>query len=381
MALTNKLSAIGDAIREKTGKTGLMTLDEMPVEIASITTGGGGGDIEPIVLTGDCSYGCGGALAGKFIEMFSDKISTQNLTKCNYMFYNYPYETIPFDINLSTSNASVSIASMFNGCNNLKTLPKIPYYNVYEITGMFKDCYNLREIPEDYFDGWDFTACKNATSAYERNASGIISQCYSLRKIPLKIFENMNPNINANYVYLRNGFDSLSTLDELVDMPLPYKSTYTMNIFYSTFGSCNRLKRITLQVNDDGTPLIKNWKAQTIDLSSYVGFTNIRDYMLKYNSGITADKEVKDDATYQALKNDPDWFTLNIQYSRYNHDSAVETINSLPDTSAYLATAGGTNTIKFRGRSGALTDGGAINTLTEEEIAVATSKGWTVSLV
>jgi hypothetical protein len=30
MALTNKLSAIGDAIREKTGKTGLMTLDEMP---------------------------------------------------------------------------------------------------------------------------------------------------------------------------------------------------------------------------------------------------------------------------------------------------------------------------------------------------------------
>ena len=46
-----------------------------------------------------------------------------------------------------------------------------------------------------------------------------------------------------------------------------------------------------------------------------------------------------------------------------------------------LATAGGTNTIKFKGDSGSATDGGAINTLTEEEIAVATAKGWTVSLV
>ena len=48
---------------------------------------------------------------------------------------------------------------------------------------------------------------------------------------------------------------------------------------------------------------------------------------------------------------------------------------------AVKATAGGTNTIKFNGAAGSATDGGAINTLTEEEIAVATAKGWTVSLV
>jgi hypothetical protein len=65
---------------------------------------------------------------------------------------------------------------------------------------------------------------------------------------------------------------------------------------------------------------------------------------------------------------------MKVDYARYNHDSAVNTINSLPDTSAY-----GTNTIKFRGIAGSATDGGAINTLTEEEIAVATAKGWTVS--
>lgn len=41
MALINKLEAIGDAIRSKTGKSGKMTLDQMPTEIASIVLGGG----------------------------------------------------------------------------------------------------------------------------------------------------------------------------------------------------------------------------------------------------------------------------------------------------------------------------------------------------
>ena len=41
MALTDKLSAIGDAIRAKTGKTDLIPLDQMPTEIASIQSCGG----------------------------------------------------------------------------------------------------------------------------------------------------------------------------------------------------------------------------------------------------------------------------------------------------------------------------------------------------
>lgn len=41
MALTDKLSAIADAIRGKTGKTDSLTLDQMPTEIANIQTGGG----------------------------------------------------------------------------------------------------------------------------------------------------------------------------------------------------------------------------------------------------------------------------------------------------------------------------------------------------
>ena len=41
MALTDKLTAIADAIRGKTGKSDSMTLDQMPTEIAGIQAGGG----------------------------------------------------------------------------------------------------------------------------------------------------------------------------------------------------------------------------------------------------------------------------------------------------------------------------------------------------
>lgn len=41
MALTDKLSAIGSAIREKTSGTELLTLDAMPVAIQGIQAGGG----------------------------------------------------------------------------------------------------------------------------------------------------------------------------------------------------------------------------------------------------------------------------------------------------------------------------------------------------
>lgn len=67
-------------------------------------------------------------------------------------------------------------------------------------------------------------------------------------------------------------------------------------------------------------------------------------------------------------------------YSKYNHTKAVETINSLPDCSEYCSSTGYTNTISFNKYLGELTDGGAINNLTEQEIAVAVDKGWTVAL-
>ena len=68
---------------------------------------------------------------------------------------------------------------------------------------------------------------------------------------------------------------SCYSLDEIVGLPIPhYNSTWTRNAFQGTFASCSRLKEMTFALQEDGTPYVVKWKAQTIDFSYYVGFTD-----------------------------------------------------------------------------------------------------------
>jgi hypothetical protein len=197
-----------------------------------------------------------------------------------------------------------------------------------------------------------------------------------LRSVPESLLRELYNKGTASYssIYY-NTFASCFNLDEIRGMPTrtSYTSAITSNLFGSTFNECYRLKEMIFDT-DNGTPRQINWSNQTINLSGSIGYSDRASEHT--GNGISADKQVTDDVSYQALKNDPDWFTVYVAYSRYNHDSAVNTINSLPDV-----TVGSGNTIKFRGEAGSKTDGGAINTLTEEEIAVAAVKGWTVTFV
>ena len=402
----SSIQAIANAIREKNGETTTYKPSEMAAAITAITTGGGGGQVEPFVLSGDCSYACAGALASNYIKLFGDTITTNDIFNGDYMFKNSSVEYIPFELNFKNSS-NAYLNHMFYGCEHLKALPKVNNTKPYTMNDMFFNCHYLREIPADWFGSWDFSAMSQMTSAYLGNCSGMFTSCYSLRSIPLSMFSNINPNLVYMYSYFNSGFENCYVIDELIDLPIPFKTAWTNNAFIRMVNDCHRLKRLTFATNEDGTPIVVQWKAQTIDLTKNVGFyevpisadpekwdtvslNNCINYsgVTKYNSGITADKAIYNTATYETLKDDPDAFFLSSPYhkdryyfSRYNRISAVETINSLPDTSAYLTANGGTNTIKFNGAAGLGTDGGAINTLTEEEIAVAAAKGWTVTLV
>ena len=418
MALTDKLTAIGDAIRAKTGGTEKLTLDEMPTQIASISGGGsepaviealditfngtytaqdGVDGYSPItvnvpqdgsppesafVISGNCSYSFANDGWNWFIEQYGDRITTKDISNAQYMFFLISKTTeIPFDLNFSSSSSYHDLNSIFKSCGNLTQVHKLNNVKMYDTQYMFEKCYRLRTIPDDIADTWDWSYLESQTWAYTGKQSYMFNNCYSLRSVPMNLIKSGNPYIYYSYSYYYNGFNCCYTLDELINLPIPYtKATWTDNAFYNTFYYCSRLKNATFALNN-GVPYTVTWKSQVINLSDYVGYFHYEKDILDYNSGITADKKVTDDASYQLLKNDPDWFTTNVAYSRYNHDSAVATINSLPDTSAYLATAAGTNTIKFRGQAGASTDGGAISTLTEEELAVAAAKGWTVTLV
>lgn len=414
----SSLTGIADAIRGKNGSTDTYKPSEMAAAITAIS-GGGGPVIEALdvtsngtytapdgvdgyspitvnvpqdgsppdeafVLSGGCMYRFASNGWNWFIEQYGNKITTKNIANTMNMFDGSSNITnIPFEINFGNAYSYHSTVYMFRDCKKLITLPKINALKVYNMSSIFSSCYMLRTIPEDFADSFDWSYLESQTGVYNGDESRMFFSCYSLRSFPNNIIKSGNPYINYNYSYFNNGFYNCYVIDELVNLPIPYtNATWTSNAFINTFINCYRLKNITFALND-GQPYVMKWKSQTIDLSS-VGSTStvsFNQYIVGYNSGITDDKLVSDDLSYQNLKNDTDWYAHKKEYSRYNHDSAVATINSLPDTSAYLASAGGTNTIKFKGESGSATDGGAINTLTEEEIAVATAKGWTVTLV
>ena len=217
--------------------------------------------------------------------------------------------------------------------------------------------------------------------------------------------EQSYSNYSSTPSYGISGFDYVK---ELKNIPVPYRNTnaITSDIrFFSYSYYFLNTNSITFATNN-GEPYKVNWKNQTIDLAGKIGYSSINwnNIYKNYAQGYWKEKNnifynttdlEQAKLNYNKLKSQDNWFSwssnsgtyegknvyYSLLFSRYNHDSAVETINSLPDTSEYLASAGGTNTIKFKGIQGALTDGGAINTLTEQEIAVATEKGWTVSMV
>lgn len=375
------LTNIANAIREKNGLTDTYKPSEMAGAILAIQAGSGGdSEVEPIVLTGDCEYACTGVLAGAYIDSFGNTISTDAITKMRYMFYKSTAKSIPFVINGNTGNSDLD--SMF--CqSNIESLPVIKNMSVMKTYRWCQSAFYLREISDEVAADWNWSPHLTTTSS--SYASGAMFQnCYSLRRIPNNILSNMrNLHTTSSYSAYNNAFSNCSALDEVSDLGVS-EATYTSNVFSGAFSKCTHLKKFTFAVQEDGTPYVRTWKNQTIDLSNNLGYVNgVTNYITGYNSGLTEATQVKantsmtEDERLAIIEQYPDdWWTTLPSWSRYTHASAVETINSLPDCSS-----GSGNTIKFYGASGTSHPEGAISTLTEEEIAVATAKGWTVTLV
>lgn len=102
MALTDKLSAIGDAIREKTGKSDKMTILQMPDEIRSISSGE--------------------TITSPYIE--TELNNSNQLVKATLHGYTVPYKNMFFgqssltEVNFKGIETVIS-ESMFEGCSSL----------------------------------------------------------------------------------------------------------------------------------------------------------------------------------------------------------------------------------------------------------------------
>jgi hypothetical protein len=154
MALTDKLSAIGDAIRAKTGGTEKLTLDEMPTAISGIEGGGGNSEEEVAALLGNT-----------MTELNNSIVTSLRTRACQGA-------TKLVAVNLPKVTSLGSYA--FYGCSELVTvkLPKLTSVSTqtwYSCTKLqHADCGNLGSIPEQTFN-----ACSALTELILRKTSSI----------------------------------------------------------------------------------------------------------------------------------------------------------------------------------------------------------------
>lgn len=289
---------------------------------------------EDLMFTGDCSNLFANNKFDWVLGHYISQLQFNNITKLESAFEN---TTIKKDISSLTFNLSngSGLSSMFEN-SNLSSYPQIKG-EVSSVYAMFYSCNNGAAIPEDFFNNLTF---KEDISI---NCASLFSHCKNIIKPPsLEVFKKLNstktPRYYTNFYY--SLFDN-SDIKEVRNLPVVYsKSGLSTNMFIST-ARAFKLSTFTFEPNQTAL---------------------YQDQILNFS-----------ETGFRSQFSDSD-----VLGSVYNHTSAVETINSLPDTSAYLEEKGGTNTIMFFSKQGGNTEGGAIGNLTAEEIAIAAAKGWTV---
>lgn len=293
-------------------------------------------------------------LGGRLID-YRTVFTFNGVGDCDYMFGGCSTVEDLSNVTIkSNSNRYCSLDGMFNYCSSLKKLPNFigPYMlRDYPFTGMFRGCSSLVSIPANLFS-------RNFYLGDSRGIAYMFYGCESLTTIP-----NLSIGYNSAYTFgvpldeegqwvnlYQFAFFECKSLTAITNIPVYRIADYQQkqNMFDLTFTRTYNASSVTF-ITNNGVPYASNINNATIDLTS-TGYGGTLD----------------------------DGSTRSLSESVYNHISAVETINTLPDTTGSQY---GGNVIKFKKKAGSATSGGSISDLTAEEIAVATAKGWTVSLV
>ena len=301
---------------------------------------------------------------------------------------------------------SVNIQNAFANCINLRKLPNfvttVGTFNSNVFFGAFENCYKLEQEEFDKFIKLDFSSTPQSP-AFNHN--------YNLKHIDLT--QAVNGFIPWGEIYwafqrLIGSEPNLRTIKLPAWNPKQDSKPFEMSSYYwGTWDGMTMLDSITFSTEENGVATKAKIKNCLIYIENDYGCGGNMTGLMSYpDEPLTKDDNVFKDITgstctierikagYERVKNRPNWcsvydYSMNYQgktiyprilTSRFNHKSMVDLINTLPDTSEYIAAKGGTNTLKLCRYMGDLTDGGGASNLTEEEIAVATAKGWTIAL-
>lgn len=380
MALTDKLTAIGDAVRGKTGESEKLTLDGIAEKIRTMPA-----PMQKITISGNIS----GLFSEGFMNLYNnglkDYIEFKDVQTCVGLVpyvdnLDSAYSTLTINRVKDLSNITINFkenkvansTNMFGYAVFLEKLPKLINFSPNSLHHFFENCEHLKEIPEDFYKDWEIPSFIN------QNA--MLCHCRNLRKAPIGLFKKLqDKNYDRHYdCYSYVCFSDCQKLPEVLNFPFPNHTPYNSwaDPFEQFLLNTYSLSRFTFEPEATGV-VHEIYSNITLDFTKAVGYTD--GYWP--TEFFISDKRISDAETYAKLKDNPESWTSRLEYCKYNKTSAVETINSLPVVQKASSTDNNTFIIKFKGGAGSATDGGAINTMTQEEIAVATSKGWTVTLV
>lgn len=393
---TTSLTSLADAIRAKSGETEQMTVEEMITAVNSITTGGGSssvGEVNIPRLQYWNYYGqSNGMIAALFDRLTFNLINStlSNAFQNSTNFTNFPVDWRNKTINIQEGSAPLNLQYFVYSEANIKYLPKIVVSSIdMKDISMQNAFYASRLVKID-----NDAIPQNLIANVSMSQNSCCGYCQYLREVP--------ENFMANNVYISTSFpgqngrsmchhmyDNSILLKQVIGAPIFGQTTLTgtANRFDNMFNNNNALHHLTFYM-PNGAVGVMNAINQTIDLSNGIGYfsspitTSILDRLEDEDrANVIIISAANNNATVANMQN-LNSLAEGLEYATYNRQSAIETINSLPDTTAAIAAKGGTNTIKFKSGAGsAYGELYNMSNLTEEEIAVATAKGWTVQLV
>lgn len=262
-------------------------------------------------------------------------VRTLNSTDYSYLFYNYK----SFELDLSpwdTSNV-INMEHMFDACVNLTNLDSIYYWNVSKVEKLVNTFYNCQKITELDLSRWNTTSLKEI--------SGMFSSCSSLTSLNLSGW-----NVSG-CKYMSSTFYYCS---RLITLNLSGWDTSIVTSFDSAFNGCSKLQIIIGELDCSG---LKDGLYTFSYKHPFKACTSLETLYLK--------NIYKNVTMTNASK-----YSINLGDTKISDTCLVYIINQLPDliNDKGLAT---TDQIVFTLPP--------TNTLTAEQVKVATDKGWQVS--
>lgn len=296
-------------------------------------------------------WGCAGIFNGCSSMTYFDvsKWNTSTWNTLNAIFAGTSIESIDLSGWVSTKNSvngkkcSINISSMFSGCSKLKQvigLEKILDSAVNNATSLFSNCTSLVDI--SCLDNCDFS---NVTSI-----SYIFKGCTQLTTIDFNILSNYNFSKLYSMGYAFNDCSNLTT----IIFPENQNCIALKNVMSSLTGTKNLTDIKNL-------PLI-NFKDSTLAEGQldyiYYAYGNIADIKdninISFADKITAWKGFTDNGYVPKL------------FSKFSAKTIDNIVNALYDYSS----VGITKTLDTKGY---------ISKFTDEQLLIASNKGWTIT--